>query len=52
MDECHERIAGLEQSLDDVENQKDDISKEKNKWLWEYQKRLKVTLLYKQHKKC
>lgn len=42
LDECHERITGLEQSLDDVENQKDDISKEKNKWLWEYQKRLKI----------
>ncbi|KAL7311040.1 hypothetical protein PS15m_008856 [Mucor circinelloides] len=42
LNECHERIAGLEQSLDEVENQKDDISKEKNKWLWEYQKRQKI----------
>ncbi|KAK4519380.1 uncharacterized protein ATC70_009615 [Mucor velutinosus] len=42
LNECHERIAGLEQSLDEVENQKDDIAKEKNKWLWEYQKRQKI----------
>ncbi|KAI8642571.1 hypothetical protein BD408DRAFT_179851 [Parasitella parasitica] len=42
INECHERIAGLEQSLDDVENEKDAISKQKNKWLWEYQKRQKI----------
>lgn len=45
LNECHERMAGLEQSLDQVENQKDDVAKEKNKWLWEYQKRQKVGLM-------
>lgn len=42
VEECHERITGLEQSLDEVENQKDSILKEKNRWFWEYQKRQKV----------
>lgn len=42
LEECHERITGLEQSLDEVENEKDVIVKEKNKWLWEYQKRQKI----------
>jgi hypothetical protein len=28
--------------LDEVENVKDGLLKEKNKWLWEYQKRQKV----------
>ncbi len=37
---------GLEQSLDDVENEKDIVTTEKNKWLWEYQKRQKVKKMY------
>ncbi|RCH84018.1 hypothetical protein CU098_000891, partial [Rhizopus stolonifer] len=40
--EYHEKIIELEQSLDQVENEKDDLVKEKNKWLWEYQKRQKI----------
>ncbi|KAI7908057.1 uncharacterized protein BX663DRAFT_492832 [Cokeromyces recurvatus] len=40
--ECHEKIQRLELISDEVENEKETILKEKNKWLWEYQKGKKI----------
>ncbi|KAI8970192.1 hypothetical protein BDF20DRAFT_916038 [Mycotypha africana] len=42
LNDCHKRLLELEQSLDDVESSKEEITKEKNKWLWEYQKLQKI----------
>lgn len=43
LEECHIRIHDLEQSLEQVESQKDELLQEKNKLCWEHQKRQKVT---------
>ncbi|KAI9483514.1 MAG: hypothetical protein EXX96DRAFT_477915 [Benjaminiella poitrasii] len=42
LEECHERIRRLELISDEMENEKETILKEKNKWLWEYQKSKKI----------
>ncbi|PHZ14857.1 uncharacterized protein RHIMIDRAFT_235610 [Rhizopus microsporus ATCC 52813] len=42
LEEYHIRIHDLEQSLEQVENQKDELLQEKNKLCWEHQKRQKM----------